>query len=301
MRKGLVLSGELWKEAVRARAVSKGEMARMRVCVHYGGGSRESRGKENARKLKEAPACAGTGRGGVCLKIQQKTKQNKFRRPRSVKTQCSTACGWTGDKTPVSKYAQRKKCARVWVQDWGGPRIKDLNSPSAQTGIRTAIKTAAGATLERRVYRIVSCRKCGSQSPEGSWPQVMVVISLFCVERLFLILVYWLSPLSASQTTFLGNNSGPNMLNSEGTSIQSSHLTDEETESQSKLQGFLETGEGLKVKLHYLFSTPPTPYLFSGTLSPPRCPLARYPQAFPITPTESLRPLPSTLTLTLCH
>lgn len=59
-------------------AVSKGEMARMRVCVHYGGGSRESRGKENARGLKKA-----LDGGGVCLKIQQKTKQNKFRRPRS--------------------------------------------------------------------------------------------------------------------------------------------------------------------------------------------------------------------------
>lgn len=47
------------------------------------------------------------------------------------------------------------------------------------------------------------------------------------------------------------------MLNSQGTSIQSSHLTDEQTGSQSKLQGFPETEEGLQVKLHYLFSTPP--------------------------------------------
>lgn len=58
-------------------------MARMRGCVHYGGGSRESRGKENARGLKKHLRVQALDGGGVCLKIQEKTKQNKFRRSRS--------------------------------------------------------------------------------------------------------------------------------------------------------------------------------------------------------------------------
>lgn len=102
----------------------------------------------------------------------------------------------------------------------------------------------------------MSCRKCGSQSPEGGpGHRLWVVISCFSVERLFLI---WSIDCLLSQhppKPPFGNNIDPNMLNSEGTSIFS--CPDEETESQSKLQGFLETGEGIKVKLHYLFSTPP--------------------------------------------
>lgn len=59
-------------------AVSKVRNGQDNACVYtMVGDQRESRGKENARGLRSTCVC-GHWTGEVCLKIQQKTKQNKF-------------------------------------------------------------------------------------------------------------------------------------------------------------------------------------------------------------------------------